>query len=115
MAEVEQQSGQMKRFVAAERTVSSIKAEDVRVKIIGTIIDRVEDSLMINDGTGNIRVVGNIGDFKTGMYIRVIGRIAPSENGYDINAEIVQNFDVDAQLFKKSDQLIKRVGGEYFV
>lgn len=111
----EQVSGQMKRFVAAERSISSIKPEDVRVKIVGTIIDKVDDSFVMDDGTGNIRVVGNIGDFKTGMYVRVIGRIAPSENGYDINAEIVQNFDVDAQLFKKADQLIKRVGGEYFV
>lgn len=83
-----------KRFPTVERKISEIGPEDVRVSIIGTVVDRSENKIVLDDGTGTIEIFAGddlIKDSKGKKTLRIIGRVVP-ENGIKINAEIIQDF-----------------------
>ena len=92
-----------RRMPSVERRVSGIKAEDIRVRVMGTIIDKKENSLVIDDGTGKIAVFFEepvSGELN--QMVRVFGRVIPVENGFEMQGEIVQDMSqLDVELHKK--------------
>jgi len=73
-----QESFGFKRFPSTERKVSDIGPDDVRISIIGTIIDKGDGKLTIDDGTGSINVFTEdekTKNFSIGNRVRVIGRV----------------------------------------
>ncbi|MBU7014507.1 MAG: replication protein RepA [Theionarchaea archaeon] len=96
----------MRRAPAIEKDISDITEEDIRVSVIGTVIrkDPIQYSMIIDDGTGSITVLGDrLFDVQT--VVRVVGR--PQTRGNPlINAEIVQDFsDFDLELYKRVKEL----------
>jgi hypothetical protein len=96
----------MRRAPAVEKDISDVTEEDIRVSVIGTVIkkDPIQYSMIVDDGTGSIIVLGDkLFDVQT--IVRVIGR--PQTRGEPfINAEIVQDFsDFDLELYKKVKEL----------
>lgn len=45
-----------KRAPAVDRKISEIKPTDARVRILGTVIDKQEDKIVVDDGTGKIEI-----------------------------------------------------------
>ncbi|MBN1923895.1 MAG: OB-fold nucleic acid binding domain-containing protein [Nanoarchaeota archaeon] len=89
-----------KRAVAKIRKISSIKKEeDLRVSIIGTVVDIDSKSLFftIDDGTDKVSVLLNneaqLKDLKLGKIVRVIGLVMGFEDGFELRGEIVQDFN----------------------
>ena len=83
-----------------ERTINSLKKEDLKVAVSGVVVDKGKSSFMIDDGTGRAGVFfeGNILDAK---YVRVFGRLVNFENK-EIEAEFIQDLDkIDKRLHKK--------------
>lgn len=93
-----------KRFPTSEKKISEISPEDVRVAIIGTVIDESEGKFALDDGTGSIEVLADKEDtekLEPKKTVRVIGKII-SEDGLKLNAEGVQDFsNFDLELYKK--------------
>lgn len=102
----------LKRLPAVERMISSINpAKDIRIRITGTVIDNDENSLMIDDGTGKVRVTLDkpANYIREGQFIRVITRILPLVNGFECKGEAVQNLDnFDLSLYKDARKIISR-------
>ena len=102
-----------KRLPAAEKTIAEIEPEkDIRVKILGKVVDLGSDSFVIDDGGGSVHVTTdpeiNIGSVKVSDSVRVIGRVFASENGFELRAEAVQNVEgIDMGLLKKVRDLEK--------
>jgi len=98
-----------KRNVAFERKISKISKDDVRVKIVGTIIekDAVTNSIVIDDGESKVRILLDEEMFVTlelGKLVRTIGIIAPALQGedFEIKGEIVQDFTgLDKELYQQ--------------
>ena len=95
MAEEEQK----KRAVAKIRRISSVKKdEDLRVAIVGTVVDIDTKSFFfkLDDGTGKVSVLLNnesqLKDLKLGRIVRAIGLIMGFENDFEIRGEIIQDF-----------------------
>ena len=89
-----------RRFPAEEKKVRDISTEDGRVSIIGTLIDKEEGKMTVDDGTGSIEVVfdGDV-SVKVGKTVRVIGKV--SQDGF-ITGEAVQDFSgFNIQLYKE--------------
>jgi hypothetical protein len=106
----------VKRFTAARRRISDINIEsDIRVRLIGMVVDKDGDSVVLDDGSGNIRLVGNIASLENGKTYRIIGKVMPTPDGLEMNAEIVHDFAVDQSLHRKVEELERAFGGEYFV
>ncbi len=105
-----------KRLPAQEKTISEIEPEkDIRVRILGTVVDKGEDSFVIDDGGGHAQVTADAGmsldNVKVNDSIKVIGRVFASENGFELRAEALQNANgIDLVLYKKARELEKGDG-----
>ncbi|MFH0829593.1 MAG: hypothetical protein V1887_00320 [Candidatus Aenigmatarchaeota archaeon] len=100
-----------KRLPAIEKSITDISADrDVRVRILGTLLDSSDNTILIDDGTGKAEVSfddGNgIDGLQKGQLVRIIARVLPLIDGYALRGEAVQRLEgFDIQLYKKAKQL----------
>jgi len=105
---IEPREGFVKRRIpSVERRISEIMAEDMRVSLIGTVIDKQEDSIILDDGTGKITIgFDNPVEIETDQMVRVFGRVIPLEQGFELQGEILQDMNrIDIELLKRMREL----------
>src|SRR4030043_694630 len=79
------------RIPSVERRISGIMAEDMRVSLIGTIIDKQEDNIILDDGTGKITIgFDNPVEIETDQIVRVFGRGVPVGQGFGRAGALLQ-------------------------
>ena len=95
----EEENTPKKRAVAKIRRIGSVKKEeDMRVSIVGTVVDIDDKSLFftLDDGTNKVSVVLNnesdMKKLKLEKTVRVIGVVMGFENSFEIRGEIIQDF-----------------------
>lgn len=98
------------RFVAVEKEIKEIKPNEYgRVKIIGTIVNKNNTSFIIDDGTATAKVfLGTIEPekFNEKDLVCVIGRISPTKEGLEIQAEIIKKLEgFDVKLYRRTQKL----------
>ena len=104
----EKQETFKRRLPAIERSISEIQAEkDIRVKILGTVIDMSDAALLVDDGTGKAEVMFDgpeeLMELTQGQLVKVIVRVLPLVDGYTLRGECVQNMKgFDINLYKRS-------------
>lgn len=92
-----------RRLPSVEREISGIQPEDIRVSLVGTVLDKQENSMVIDDGTGKITVRSEepIKAEVNGL-VRVFGRVIPIENGAELQCDVVQDMkELDLDLRKQ--------------
>ncbi len=95
-----------RRAPARPRQIEDIDPrEDIRVRIAGTVLETDEDSIMIDDGTGTTEVFLDADDIEVleeNDRVRVLGRVLPTPESFEIQGEIVQSMDdVDTDLYEE--------------
>lgn len=105
--------GQLRRRLPAiEKSVTEINADkDVRVRILGTVIDSTEDSLLVDDGTGKAEVSWDSPEQTAGLargqLVRVVARVLPLIDGWALRGEALQKLEgFDLGLYKKVRQVV---------
>jgi len=99
-----------RRLPSVEKSIADIQPEtDVRVRLIGTVIDTTPNSVVIDDGTGKLEIyLGEEPNVKQGQLVRVITRVLPLIDGFECRGEAIQDLDgFDLDLYKKARKLIK--------
>ncbi|HLC67391.1 MAG TPA: hypothetical protein VJI12_00755 [archaeon] len=93
---------QYKRLAAAPRKAMEINPEkDVRVRIFGKVIDKVDGTIIVDDGSSAATIVSDT-ECNVGDVVRVFARVLPLEDGCELRAEIVQVLNgLDMELYKK--------------
>ncbi len=96
-----------RRMPAYEKRIAEITKSDVRVRLLGTVIDINDNVVVLDDGTGKINVVFNEPvEAGTNSIVRVFGRVMPAEDGFEIDGEILQDMKgVDVALYRKAADL----------
>ena len=100
-----------RRLPSTEKMVIDIRPEtDVRVKLIGTVIDSSENSLILDDGTGKIEITFDEPVFiNNNQLVKVIARIIPLIDGFECKGEVLQTLDkFDLALYRKARDIIRR-------
>jgi len=95
---------QYKRQPAVLRKITDINPEsDIRVRILGHVIDKSEGILVVDDGTSKAEIVTDKFDaFDIDDLVRIFCRVLPLEQGYELRAEIIQKLNnIDMGLYKK--------------
>lgn len=96
-----------RRAPAQPRDIDSINPrQDIRVRIVGTILEKAEDSAMIDDGSGTTEVFldqDDLDQIEESQKVRIIGRVLPTPDSFEVQGEIVQ------QLGEKDIELYNRV------
>ena len=99
-----------RRLPSVEKSIADIQPEtDVRVRLIGTVIDTTPNSIVVDDGTGKIEIYfGEEKNVKNGQLVRVITRILPLIDGFECRGEAIQSLDgYDLDLYKKARKIFK--------
>ena len=84
--------------------------EHIRVRIIGTVLSKDDDSISLDDGTGTVEVFledEKMEDLEENQRIRIFGRVLPTPDSFEIQGEIVQDFsDVDPELYSRVKKVV---------
>lgn len=96
----------MRRQPAVLKEVENITpGEDVRVRLIGTVLETDKDSIMLDDGTGATEVFldqEDLNSVKESQRIRVFGRVLPTPDSFEIQGEIIQDMsDLDMETYRE--------------
>jgi hypothetical protein len=96
-----------RRLPSVFRRVNGIKPDDMRVSLIGTVIDKADDGIVLDDGTGKIDIsLAEPVKFEPRSLVRVLGRVIPMEGGFQLQGEIVQDMTgLDLELLKGLERL----------
>ena len=95
------------RMPTRERMVSGIQPGDTRVSIVGTVVDANGGILAVDDGTGKIDVsFEEPASATAGQMVRVFGRLMPTEGGFELQGEALQDFSgADVKLWRRVSEL----------
>lgn len=100
-----------RRLPAIEKSINDIdSAHDVRVRILGTILDTSEDTILIDDGTAKTEVIFEneqmVAGIRNGEMVRVVARVLPLIDGFALRGEVVQRLeDFDIGMYKRAREL----------
>ncbi len=102
-------SERKRRNVAFEKRISELNSTDIRVKVIGTVIEKDASnmSIVIDDGGSTLRILLEPDEFnkiEVGKLIRVMGVVIPPLEGetVELRGEIVQDFSkLNPELYEK--------------
>jgi len=98
---------QPRKAPAIVKEIENISEDDIRVRLLGEIIERKENSILLKDETGQIRVTGTDGE--SAKFARVFGRPMKTTDGIVIEAELVQNMDaLNKKAYKRWEQQRRR-------
>ena len=101
-----------RRLPYLDRRIDELTQDDIKVRVSGAVIEKRGDVLIIDDGTGQVRIAteGPKG-FDINNLIRVFGRVIPVEGGVEISGEILQDMsDVNMDLYKRTHDIEKALG-----
>ncbi len=99
-----------------KRNISDINPElDMRIKVLGFVVDKKDDTLVIDDGSGKIQAFidtpAMMEKTDINQLVRVFGSVLPIENGFEVKGDIVQDLSsLDINLYKKIDELYNKEG-----
>lgn len=108
VAETQSETGEFQRRLPfIDRKISEIKPEDIKVSILGTIVDKKGDIIVIDDGSGKINAIFEEPvNFEVNTLVRIFGRVIPVETGLELRGEIIQDMTgLDMELYKKVKEL----------
>ncbi len=92
-----------KRASAQLKRIADIEPEkDIRVQILGRVIDKSDGTLVVDDGSAKAEIITDDNSAETGDVVRIFARVLPLEEGYELRGEIVQDMSqLDMDLYKK--------------
>ncbi len=94
-----------RRLPAVERKIANIQQQDIRVRLLGTVIDRQSDFIVLDDGTGQVKI-STQAPTEENQTVRVIGKVIALENGVEIQGEMIQDMrKLDLELLS----MVKKV------
>src|SRR3989338_5722131 len=91
------------RMPGRDRLIADIKQDDIRVRVVGMIIDKVGDSLILDDGSGKVTVMLDAPtEFGIKHQVRVLGRVMQADGGGEIHGEVLQDMaKLNMPLYRK--------------
>jgi len=102
---------QMRRAPARPKSIDEIDPQnDIRVRVIGTVLSIDEDSISLDDGTGSVEVFleeEQLEDVEESQRVRVLGRVLPTPDSFELQGEALQDFsEVDPELHDRVKKVV---------
>ncbi len=99
---------QYRRQPAKPRKIKDVAENDIRVRLLGRVIDKTDSTIMLDDGTGTAEIiiepetVNGAGEIELHDVLRVFCRVIPLESSIEFRAEIIQDMTgMDMDLYRK--------------
>jgi hypothetical protein len=96
-----------RRLPSVPRRVAGIRPDDVRISVIGTVIDRADDGIVLDDGSGRLDItLPDTKGIEVKSLVRAFGRVVPVEGGFQLQGELWQDMKgLDLELLRKVEGL----------
>jgi len=100
-----------RRAPARPKKIKEIDPQsDIRVRITGTTLSIEQDSVSLDDGSGTVEVFleeEDLDELEENQRIRVLGRVLPTPDSFEIQGEIIQDFtDIDQELHDRVKKVV---------
>jgi len=98
-----------------KRNIPEINSEvDLKIKVLGFVVDKKENTFVIDDGSGKVKVfideASLLDNININQLIRVFGSTLPTEDGFEIKADAIQDLsNLNINLYKKVEELYNKV------
>ena len=90
---------EFRRLPAVPKRIADITDKDIRISILGKVIDTVDGVIIVDDGSGKAEIVSET-EPPVNSLVRIFTRVLPLESGYELRAELVQDMSaLDTQLY----------------
>ena len=99
-----------------KKKIEEINPEtDLKVKILGFVVDKKEDTFVLDDGSKKIKVFMDnpimVEKVNVNQLVRVFGSTLPTDEGFEIKADVVQDLsNLNIDLYKKVEGLYNKMG-----
>jgi len=100
----------------AKRKIAEINPEtDLKVKIMGIVVDKKDDTMVIDDGDGKVRIFVDtpsmIEKININQLVRVFGSTLPTDEGFEIKTDAIQDLsNLNINLYKRVEELYNKLG-----
>ncbi len=90
-----------------EKQIKDISEYDINVAVSGVIVNKNKNTFILDDGTSQATIYSeNIPEYK---YVRIFGRVIPFENGFEIQAQIIQDLSlINKDLYGKYKKFLNQ-------
>jgi len=98
-----------------KRNIPEINPEvDLKIKVLGFVVDKKENTFVIDDGSGKVKVFVDesslLDNININQLIRVFGSTLPTEDGFEIKVDAIQDLsNLNINLYKKVEELYNKV------
>ncbi len=101
-----------RRLPAVEKPVSEISQNDIRVRVLGRVIDKTNSVIVVDDGSGKLEIqYDQEPGIAVGEAVKIVTRVFPLIDGYECKAECFQKLDgLDLGLYKKARSIVAGLG-----
>lgn len=90
-----------------DKYIKDLSPSDTFVSISGVVVSKNADSIILDDGSGDIVVLLDSEDLPS--YVRVFGRLLRTEDGLRLQADFFQDVSkIDKLLYKKVKDLMNK-------
>jgi len=98
-----------------EKKINEITSNDTKLRVLGFIVDKNDDALIIDDGTGKMRIFVEskelIDNFDINQLVRVFGNLIAIDQDVELRSDIIQDMsNFDLELHKKTIELYDKLG-----
>ena len=99
-----------------KRNIPEINPEvDLKIKVLGFVVDKKENTFVIDDGSGKVKVFVDeaslLDNININQLIRVFGSTLPTEDGFEVKVDAIQDLsNLNINLYKKVEELYNKVG-----
>lgn len=95
-----------RRACAVYRKIDSIDPiKDIRVRLLGTVANKSNNSITLEDDSGNIEILMDsevVNSLKLGEMLRIFCRVIQNDSGFELRSEIIQDMNnIDKELYQK--------------
>lgn len=102
---------QQRRAPARPKNIEDIEPQnDIRVRIIGTVLSKDQDAVTIDDGSSSVEAFldeESLEDIEENDRVRVFGRVLPTPDSFEIQGEIVQSLEgLDPELYDRVKKVV---------
>jgi RNase P/RNase MRP subunit p29 len=96
---------EFQRAPAKIRQISDIVPADMRVRIIGKVASKSENSVVIDDSSGRAEVMVDpefASCLNEGEVVRIFAKVLSTESSFRLQSEIIQDMNkMDTELYRK--------------
>jgi uncharacterized protein YdeI (BOF family) len=96
-----------RRMPSVSKSISDLGPGDMRVSITGTVVDRGDRNMVLDDGSGRVNVSFESPiEADPNQLVRVFGRVVSMGDGIEVQGEILQDMSrLNKDLYKRINSL----------